>query len=184
MTKFSDIALQFQTCEGLWNFPKSDMSCSTSCQPILIELTKRNSVDILTKSFWLKKKSLLLPIPNSQQKIRLSTHWSKQISTSWKVDRRVWFFSTFTKNSVKFQRWIFVNVNIRENSHFSNCKIFFRRMDWNWAYSSSIFRVKLTFVFSEVVKDGIWNTWSEDDGISIKRKRIISFETIVTIESI
>lgn len=160
------------------------MSCSTSRQPIFIELTKRYSVDILTESFWFKKKPLLLPIPNSQQKIRLRTHWSKQISTSWKIYWRVWFFSTLTKNSVKLQRRIFVNVDIGKHSHLSNCKIFFRRVDWNGSDSSSISRVKLPFVFGEVVKDGIGNTWSEDDGVSIKRKRIISFETIVTIESI
>lgn len=184
LTELSDISLKFETSESFRNFPESNMSCSTCCKPFLVELTEGNPINILTECFGFQKQSFLLPLPYCQQEIRLRTHWGKHISTARKVNARVRLLSSFSKYTIQLQGRVLVDVDIGEHTHFSDSEIFLRRMDSYGANTSPVSGVKHLLVLRKVVEDGIADTWSEDDRISVEDLSIVALVTIVTIKSI
>jgi hypothetical protein len=71
--------LKLQTGESLSDFPKSDVTSSTRCQKVLIELRECNSVNILTEGFGFEHQSFLFPFPDCDEKIWISTDRDQQV---------------------------------------------------------------------------------------------------------
>lgn len=126
----------------------------------------------------------MLPVPHSQEIIRVRTHRSKQFSASRKVNRRVRPFSSLPENPIKLQGRILIDVDIGNWSHFRNSKIFLGRMHSQRPNSSSIFGVKLFLVLGEMIEDGIRDTRCKDDGVAIQHKSIVSLEAIMSVKAI
>jgi hypothetical protein len=57
-------------------------------------------------------------------------------------------------------------------------------MDGDGCDSSLVLGVELLLILGEVVEDGVGDARCEDDGISVEDKRIVSFETIVAVETV
>lgn len=79
---------------------------------------------------------------------------------------------------------VVVDVDVRGTAHLCNCIKLLGRVDCDGSDASSIFGIEGSFVFGEVVVNGIGNTCRVDYAISVEHQRVVSFETVVPVESV
>ena len=184
LTKFSNISFQFQSCECRGNSPKSDMTCSTSCDPFFIELTEINAINFLTECFWFEHNLFLFPDPNSEKQVRIRTNRSQHITISTKANTWIWYLCSFSQNSVQLKGWKLIDIDVGPCSLLSNSKIFFRRMNSNRTNTTFISAVEDFFLFCEMIIDGVGDTRTVDNCISIEDESIVVLKTIMTVQAI
>lgn len=160
------------------------MAGSTRCQKVLIELRESNSVNVLTEGFGFEHQSFLLPFPDCNEKIWISTNCDKQIIIVTETNRGICSLGSFSENSVEFKGWVFVNINVWPWAHFSYRKVFLVMTDSDTTDTAFFQAIKPLLILCEVIEYSITDAWWKYDVVSVQNFRVVSFKTIVTKEGV
>ena len=124
------------------------------------------------------------PVPNSQSVIWITSNTDKFLPWCREFNVSISVFSSLLEDSIKFQRWVFVDIDVRIFPFFSNSKILFGRMYGYWTNAISVVPMKDLFFMGIDVVDLVSISSGKYDNVIFQVMNIITFEWLHAVTTI